>query len=205
MMPLNCVISRPSRKLRRRTSASVKATAPELISPRSHRSTLNPAIVTIIRPESSAIEARTPVMNRVKRSTVSWIDVEALRACSGRSPRRGRRASASGYCCRNRPCGRSASRPLRRSRANAGGCAARNSAQARQSRTAREARPPQATNRAGRPAPASSRIDADEPDALHQRGHEIADRLPGRPDLGDDAAGKIVLEEVTAIGATTCR
>lgn len=72
MMPLNCVISRPRRKFNLSTSANENATAPELTRPRNQRSTLNPAIVTIIRPESSAIEALTPVMNRVKRSTVSW-------------------------------------------------------------------------------------------------------------------------------------
>ncbi|MOA22547.1 hypothetical protein D3C78_1431100 [compost metagenome] len=31
-------------------------------------------------------------------------------------------------------------------------------------------------------------INADEPDAFHQRSDEIARRLPARPDLGDDAA-----------------
>ncbi len=38
-------------------------------------------------------------------------------------------------------------------------------------------------------------INADEPDAFHQRGDEITRRLPARPDLGDDAAGEIVLEK----------
>ncbi len=65
MIPLNCVIRRPSRKLRRSTSASVKATAPELILPESHRSMQRAAMDVIITPDSSAIDARTPVMNRV--------------------------------------------------------------------------------------------------------------------------------------------
>ncbi|MNJ80805.1 hypothetical protein D3C77_793180 [compost metagenome] len=69
---MNCVINRPSRKLRRRTSASVKATAPELILPDSQRSIHSAAIDVIITPDSSAMEARTPVMNRVNVIVAFW-------------------------------------------------------------------------------------------------------------------------------------
>ncbi|MNX98142.1 hypothetical protein D3C86_1305370 [compost metagenome] len=72
MMPLNCVINRPSRKLRRSTSASVKATAPELILPESHRSIQSAAMEVIITPDSSAMEARTPVMKRVNVMVACW-------------------------------------------------------------------------------------------------------------------------------------
>jgi hypothetical protein len=63
---LSCVIIRPSSMLSRSTSDSVKATEPTEIAPESHRLTENPAIAAIIKPESAANEARTPVRCRVK-------------------------------------------------------------------------------------------------------------------------------------------
>ena len=65
-MPLSCIISRPSSMLRRSTRPSVKATAPTLIEPSTHRWMQNQAIAVIMTPESVVNAMRTPVNWRVK-------------------------------------------------------------------------------------------------------------------------------------------